>query len=86
MRCNVTEYRRTVKVSCPHCFGVEAKEYWVRHLDELRRKMIRCPVCGSVMLRVDSEKEEYLVSLSKIARRKMHDAIARQEEDHYAHR
>jgi len=81
-----SEYRRTVTFACPHCFGVEAKEYWVRDLDELRRKMIRCPVCGSVMLRVDSEKEELLVSLSKIAFRKMHDAIARQEEDHYAHR
>jgi Zn finger protein HypA/HybF involved in hydrogenase expression len=81
-----TEYRRTVTFACPYCFGVVTREVWVGDLGEVRRMMTRCPVCGSAMLRVDSENEESLVSLLKITCRKIFDAIARQEEEHYARR
>ena len=81
-----TEYRRTVNFACPHCFRVVSREVWVRDLDEVQRMMTRCPVCGSAMLRVDSENEESLVSVLKITCRKIFDAIARQEEEHYARR
>jgi Zn finger protein HypA/HybF involved in hydrogenase expression len=75
-----------VKFACPHCFAAVPKEVWIPELDDMRRKMIRCPVCGSMMLRIDSEKEEYLVSLLKKTSRKIHDAIIRQQEDFYARR
>ena len=81
-----TEYRRMVKFACPHCFAAVPKEFWIPELGDMRRKMIRCPVCGSTMLRIDSEKEEYLVSLLKKTSRTIHDAIARQQEDYYASR
>lgn len=68
-----TEYRRMVKFACPHCFAAV-------------RKMIRCPVCGSTMLRIDSEKEEYLVSLLKKTCRKIHEIMTTQQEDYYARR
>jgi len=81
-----TEYRRMVKFACPHCFEAVPKEFWIPELGDMQRKMIRCPVCGSMMLRIDSEKEEYLVSLLKKTSRTIHDAIARQQEDYYASR
>ena len=81
-----TEYRRMVKFACPHCFAAVPKEFWIPELGDMRRKIIRCPVCGSTMLRIDSEKEEYLVSLLKKTSRTIHDAIARQQEDYYASR
>ena len=83
MRCNVTEYRRTVRVSCPSCRSLFTGEVWVHDPAELERVLNKCPVCGSPTLRIDSPDDDVQFFAYLDMRKSISERIDEQQEDTY---